>query len=489
MAEERIRVLSYAVRGPVVLKYGGELALMLLVLTLVPLVVSLMAADWSSSLRYGLVCAGLLLAGGWAVRLPAPDHIQDNEALTITALAFLATSLLMSWPLMTGDIRFLDALFEAVSGITTTGLSTLGQVAHRPASFLFQRAWMQWYGGLGIVVLSVALLMGHRAAARRLADPIHTGENLVVTARTHARHSLVIYVCLTLLGLALVWPLCGDGFSALIHVLAAVSTGGFSGYNDSLAGQDRYASTALMAVAFLGAVSLPLYWRSYHAGWRNSWRVFTRDMELRALLTGCLVLSVLLGWLAWLHGMGAPWYHGFLMGFSAQTTTGFASTEVAAMDPASKLLMIIAMMTGGSIGSSAGGFKLLRLLILLRLLQLVIRRATLSPHAVADPYLAGQKLESDDILRAMQLILLFIALVVLSWLPFVILGYDPLDALFEVVSASATVGLSTGITRPELEPFLKGVLCFDMLAGRLEIIALLVVLYPRNWVGRRGQIS
>jgi trk system potassium uptake protein TrkH len=157
------------------------------------------------------------------------------------------------------------------------------------------------------------------------------------------------------------------------------------------------------------------------------------------------------------------------------------------MDPASKLLMIVSMLVGGSVGSSAGGFKLLRLLILLRFLQFMILRSALPSHAVAQPYLARQKLESDDIQRALLLILVFGGIVFLSWLPFVVLGYDPLDALFEVASACGTVGLSSGITRPELEVVLKGVLCFDMIAGRLEIIALLVVLYPRNWIGRRSR--
>jgi trk system potassium uptake protein TrkH len=178
-----------------------------------------------------------------------------------------------------------------------------------------------------------------------------------------------------------------------------------------------------------------------------------------------------------------------MMGVSAQTTTGFSTMSITGMDAASKVVMIVSMLLGGSVGSSAGGFKLLRLLILLRLLQLMIRRTGMPPHAVAEPYLAGRKLESDDVLRALQLIILFIGLVVASWLPFVVMGYDPLDALFEVVSASGTVGLSSGITRPGLEPLLKGVLCFDMLAGRLEIIALLVVLYPRNWFGRRKEVQ
>jgi trk system potassium uptake protein TrkH len=427
--------------------------------------------------------------GARLARLPAPDRIQGNEALSITAIAFLISPLLMSWPMMTDGIPFVDALFEAISAVTTTGLSTLGSIEHRSTTFLFARAWMQWYGGLGIVVLSVALLMGHHAAARRLADPVESGETLVVTARTHARLSLIVYLAITALGVAVVWLLSGDGFSALVHVLAAVSTGGFSNLDSGLIGLGSPAAVAVMIIAFLGGVSFPLYWRAVHAGWGGGFRAFVDDVELRALLFGGLLVGGLLAWLAWRHGIEAPWYHGLMMGFSAQTTTGFATLPVADMDSVSKLVMVISMLVGGSVGSSAGGFKLLRLLILLRLLQLMILRSAIPPHAVAEPYLAGQKLETDDMLRALQLILLFIGIMVVSWLPFLALGYDPLDALFEVASACGTVGLSTGITRPELESVLKGVLCFDMLAGRLEIIALLVVLYPRNWIGRREETS
>ncbi len=159
------------------------------------------------------------------------------------------------------------------------------------------------------------------------------------------------------------------------------------------------------------------------------------------------------------------------------------------MDSTSKVVMLLSMLIGGSIGSSAGGFKILRLLILLRLLQLLLRRTTMPLHAVAEPYLGEQKLEADEASQALQLILLFLIVILASWIPFVVLGYDPLDALFEVVSASGTVGLSSGIARPELEPLLKGILCLDMLAGRLEIVALLVVLYPRTWFGRREKTS
>lgn len=486
MAEAGNKVLIYAVRGRVVLKYSGQLALVLALLTLVPLALAIYEQDYELLLRYMVICAGLLGGGGYLAALQAPDTIRTNEALTVTALAFLLPSLLMTWPIMTTGVDFVDAFFEAVSGVTTTGLSTMGDVGMRSASFLFLRSWMQWYGGLGFIVLSVALLIGHQVAARRLISPVESGEPLMATARTHARRSLIVYVALTLLGLAVVWPLSGDGFNALLHILSAVSTGGFSSFPNSLAGfMSRPASIAVMAVSFLSAVSLPLYWRACHAGWRKGVRTLLFDVELRTLLVAALLVSGLLVWLGYLHGSDAPWYHGLMLGFSAQTTTGYTTQPLLDMDPASKVVMSISMLIGGSVGSSAGGFKILRLLLLLRVLQLMLHRAAMPPHAVTPLTLAEQTLLPDEINRALQVILLYVILVVCSWLAFVVLDQDPLNSLFEVVSACGTVGLSTGITRPDLLPILKAILCFDMLAGRVEILALLIVLYPRNWFGRR----
>jgi trk system potassium uptake protein TrkH len=126
--EERTSVLTYAVRGRVVLKYCGQLMLMLMLLTLVPAGLALFSGEWVPAQRYGIVCCGLLLVGAGLARLPAPSRIQSNEALTITALAFVLSPLLMSWPLMATGISLTDALFEAISGVTTTGLSVLGSI-------------------------------------------------------------------------------------------------------------------------------------------------------------------------------------------------------------------------------------------------------------------------------------------------------------------------------------------------------------------------
>ena len=489
MAEESARVLSYAIRGRVVIKYLCLLALMLGVLTLVPLLVAMLDSDWMLAFRYGVVCVLLFMIGAFYSRLPVPARIQDNEALALTALAFVCGPLLMTWPMMTHNVAFVDALFESISGVTTTGLSTLGSIEQRPAAFLFARAWMQWYGGLGIIVLSVVLFMGHGIATRRLMFPEESSDNLATTARIHARHTLIIYVVLTIAGFVVVWAQTGSGFPALLNVLSAVSTGGFSPNDASLAAlPSRSAAITIMLICFLSAVSFPLYWHVTHAGVRNALREWVADPELRALVIVCLLIAGLLTWLSGLRGQEFDVYHSVMMGVSAQTTAGFATNSVVQMDSSSKLVLIISMMIGGSIGSSAGGFKLFRLLILMRVLLLMLRRVGMPPHAVVSSSLAGQRLEDDDIIRAFRLILLFIIIIVASWLPFLVLGYAPLDALFEVVSACGTVGLSTGIARPELEPLLKGVLCFDMLAGRVEIVALLILFYPRSWFGQKGEI-
>ena len=486
MADESFQALAYAVRPRVVAKYGAQVGLMLAALTTVPLGVALALGDVALAGRLALV-TGLLTALGLLSRLPVPERIQTNEALTTTALVFVIGSLLMSYPLMAAGLGFGDALFEAVSALTTTGLTTVTGLQDRPPAFLFARAWMQWYGGLGIVILSLALLMGHSAAARRLAEPTYTGETIVATTRTHARRVVVVYLALTVLAVAALWPLAGDGFTAVAHALATVSTGGFATHDASLAALPTGAAPAALGLAFLGAVSLPLY----HRVWLRGWHTAAADPELRGLLVATFLVATLTAGLA-AHagsGWGEALWHGALIGVSAQTGTGFTTLAPPQLGAPAQLVLIVAMLVGGSIGSTTGGIKILRLLILGKLLRATLQGTAVPAHAVVTPRLGNRPLEPDDLVRALALAGLFTGLVLASWLVFLAYGYAPLPALFEVASAVGTVGLTAGITRPELEPALKAILCFDMIAGRLEIIALLVVLYPRTWVGRRYRTS
>jgi trk system potassium uptake protein TrkH len=449
---------------------------------------SLVFAEYAQGLRYLIIVVGLLVVAAPTLRLQAAKHIQVNEALAIVALAFVISPLLMVYPMTGAGIGVMDALFESVSAVTTTGLTTVGSVQDKAKTFLFARAWIQWYGGLGIVVLSVALLMGHHMAARRLTEPT-SGESLVTTARTYARRMLGVYVVLTSVGVVIAWLVVGDGFTAVAHILTAVSTAGFSTFDDNLAAIDSWPGRfVIISFALLGAVPLALYYRVYQHGWREA----VADIELRALLVAILIVTVLLTGFMYVNAnmLGSETLaHAVLLGISAQTSTGFSSLEVRQLDPASKLVLIAAMYVGGGVGSTAGGVKILRVLILLRLVQLVIQRTTMPSHAVLEPRLGGKMLESEDITRALLLLLLFAAVVLISWTTFVAFGHPSLDALFEVVSATGTVGLSTGVASPELHWALKMTLCIDMLFGRLEIIALLVILYPRTWFGKRATVA
>jgi trk system potassium uptake protein TrkH len=217
--------------------------------------------------------------------------------------------------------------------------------------------------------------------------------------------------------------------------------------------------------------------------------VLLRDPEVKALLPVILIVCALLAW-SLSQRSGLPWpvalEQSLLLGVSAQTTTGFSTLSVTELDATSKLVLITSMLIGGSTGSTAGGVKLLRMLVMARLLQYFLQRTAMPPHASARPRLAGRPLEAIDVELAALVVVLFMAAAGLSWLVFLAYGYPALDALFEVVSALGTVGLSTGIAAPDLETPLKLLLCVDMLLGRLELLALLVLLYPRTWIGRRS---
>jgi len=477
--------LSYAVRFRVLGKYFGQLCLVVAALTVVPLVVSLLDGETQIAYRYVAVVTALAGLGGLLGRMHAPSDVQVNEAMVLVAFMFLFTPLVMSFPIMGSGLSFPDALFEAVSGSTTTGLSTVKSLEGSSNAFLFARAWMQWYGGLGIMVLSLALLFRPGLTAKRFAVTESGEEDLVGGTKAHARRVLVVYATLTGAGILLLWAAGTGPFDALLYTMASVSTGGFAPHDGSLAalgGPSGQLSVILVCLA--GAVPLGFYHRLFKQARRPS----TDTPQIRGLLVMGAVVSLLLG-ICLVVTQEVEWtqalHHAPILAFSAQTTAGFSSMDLSQLHASSKIVLIMGMVVGGGVGSTAGGLKVLRLLIFLNLIGVVLQRACTSKHAVVTPLIAGQGLEETELQEALLIILLFVTVIFLSWLPFVWMGYNPLDSLFEVVSATATVGLSVGVVRPELPVFLKGILGLDMLLGRLEILAWLVMIYPRTWIGRR----
>ncbi len=482
---KQLSTLTYAIRPRVVTFYLGRLGFVLAILMLPPLGASLLFGESDLTLAYAAT-SSLVAAVAWlATRQPAPESIQINEALAISALAFIGAALANAPAFWVAGLQPIDALFEAVSGVTTTGLSTAGSVADRPRTYLVARAWSQWYGGLGIVVLSAAVMAGHGPAFRRLVAPDGASDEITAASRIYARRVFVFYLTATLLGITGLVLLSVPALHAVTHALAGISTGGFSSFDTSIAPLSGPAAYLLMALGVAGGISLPLYFRTSQQGWRQLFR----DPEPLAFAAILLLLALGVA-ILFLEQSGLPiedaLYHGGILALSAQTTTGFSSLDLGQQPGAVLVLLVVSMAVGGSVGSTAGGLKLMRVLMLLKLFRSLVTRASLASHAVVSHWWGERKLEGSTVERLLLYMLLFIFLVFLSWLAFIFYGYDPVEALFEVVSATATAGLSTGITGPELPVPLKLLLCFDMLAGRVEIVAVLVVLYPGSWLGRRS---
>lgn len=482
-----MRVLQYSVRLPILIRYAGQLLIVLAALSSVPFVVSLFFGDHGTALRYAIVITVISVLGIAGTRLRPQGVMQNNEAMVITAAIFILSPLAMTWPVMASGLDFSDALFECISAVTTTGLSTVAVAGLDMSTLLFSRAWMQWIGGLGIVVLCMAVLIQPGLTAKRLNIEESFEEDILGGTRAIARNTLVVYTAMTAAGIIVLMVTGVHWYDALLYSLTAISTGGFAPYSGSLAGLPNVLSQfSVIAIAIGGATSLLLFSQIYERGWRK----FFLDSQLQAFIATAVVIAAALTLVLWLQhelSLSESLRHGILNGLSALSTAGFSSTDIGGTSNGSKLILILAMAVGGCAGSTAGGIKIIRLLILFRLLYLLIQKAAAPSKAVLEARLNGRKLGVDEMLNAVTIFVLFNIITMLSWLPFLTAGHPPLDSLFEVVSALGTVGLSSGITSIELPVYLKGILCINMLLGRLEIVAWLVFFYPGTWIGKRKE--
>ena len=482
MAPSLTASLTFAVRPRVIAHFGGRILVALGLLLLVPLTVCILAGDNAVVMRLSMTIAILLVIGVLGARLRISEPMQHNEALVLAALTFVLPPLILIYPLTGYGVESIDAWFEGVSAVTTTGLSTLGSPEALPGSLLFMRAWLQWLGGLAIVVLVLAFVGDSSFAARYLGFDRSEAQDIAGGTRAHARRAILIYVSLTIIGIVILALLRNDWAEATMYGLAAISTGGFASQSGSLTGFSQPAQAAVMALCLAGAIAFYSYYRPAY----RTWRVAIRDVQLRALLAMVVTVSAVLYWLFPATGSTLERAaHAIQMGISAQTTAGFSSLEVSETSTAAQLTMIAAMLTGGALGSTAGGIKMLRLVVMWRLLRLLLTRlaAPVSAHIVLR--VEGSRVSRKELESMLAVVFAFLLVLLGGWFAFLLGGHQPMPALFEVSSALATTGLSSGLSGPELQPALKAVLCIVMLMGRVETVALLVLIAPRTWIGNR----
>jgi trk system potassium uptake protein TrkH len=308
--------LRYAVRPRVIFKYFGQLCLVLAVLAMVPLVMSLIFGENYITVRYAIVVGALTALGLGTARLRAPSGMQANEGMVLVALIFLFGPLTMCYPMMSSGLSFLDALFEAISGVTTTGLSTMATLVGAPATFLFGRAWMQWYGGLGIIVFSLAFVIQPGLLAKNLAVTETETDDLVGGTRAYARQVLKMYGALTALGIIGSLTVGVGFFDAVLYTFAAVSTGSFAPHDGSLATLGWPAQAWITLLCLAGAVPLMFYYGML----KKKRRVGVEFLQVQAIVVASLVVSLAVG--AAMHlSAGMPWsqvvHHAPLLAISA----------------------------------------------------------------------------------------------------------------------------------------------------------------------------
>ncbi|GKY88765.1 TrkH family potassium uptake protein [Sinisalibacter aestuarii] len=415
----------------------------------------------------------------------AKARLDRLHAFLLTASIWLVAGLVGALPLWVWALDPVDAIFEAMSGITTTGSTVMSGLDDTPRGILFWRALLQLLGGVGFVVTGMALLPMLRVGGMQLyrTESSEKGEKELRTAAAYALATLTIYLGLVLLAAITYWAGGMSPFDATTHAMTTLSTGGYSNYDASFG---HFTSPFLQwsATLFMLAGGLPFVWYI---------RVYTRrtfhSEQVTAFLGSVAVVILLLTvWLAWADAV--PLAVALrLVAFnvvSVVTTTGYATADYLTWGPVFAVAFFVLTPVGGCTGSTAGGAKAMRWLILFRAVKDRVRAINL-PHGVFVTRYEGRAV-SDDVLSGVVSFFFFYVLtvgVVAIILDFE--GLDTLTALSAALTAVANVGPGVGeIVGPAgnfatLPDFAKSVLAFAMYAGRLEMLTVFVLFTPAFW--------
>ncbi|ABV95642.1 potassium uptake system protein TrkH (plasmid) [Dinoroseobacter shibae DFL 12 = DSM 16493] len=416
-------------------------------------------------------------------RRPLPDDLRGVEAIVTIALVFGMSAVFVTPAFMALGMPVVDALFEAVSGATTTGLSVAFNPDAWPFAGHFLRAWVQWCGGLVMATAVLAMLLPSGLPARKLGQAgIDQGDRIAST-RKQARQLLTAYAALTGIMTLATMATIPDWREALAVTLSAVSTAGFAPRSDSLASYAPLAQGMVMLSCVLGAVSLLSFVLLSQGKWRQAWRLGSlRRVGLTVILFVAALIAFLVA--AGERDAGAI-YSSALNLISGLTTAGFSTGPISDLGPV-LLLIVVAMVLGGDVGSTAGGLKLARVAVIVGAILHAGQRLRLPRNAVAPLRQNGEPVAPETLVSILGLLGIYLGALMLLWLHILAHGHDALGALFEATSTLSTVGLSTGITGPSMSVDLKLSMTFAMWLGRVEFFAVLLLLAPRTWRGTTG---
>ncbi len=468
----------------------GALAVALAAVLLVPLPLSLSDRDGvhtaflvSSALSGGL--GGILLAGARG-RSPELTHREGFAVVTLGWVLFgVVGALPYRW---SGAVpSAVDAVFESVSGFTTTGATILTDIEALPRSLLLWRALTHWLGGMGIIVLGLAILPVLGVGGMQLFRaevPGPTADRLRPRIQDTAKLLWGVYVGLTAAEIVLLMLGGLTWFDAVCHAFATMATGGFSTRNASVgAFGSAYVDAVVTVFMLLAGINFALH----HAALTGRWRKALRNEELRAYLAlaGGATLVTAAANAGTFASVAENLRYSAFQAVSILTTTGFGTADYETWPFLCQVLLVLLMFVGGSAGSTGGGMKVSRVLLILKHAWAQVW-SLIHPRGVRVVKLDGDPVPSEVLQGVLGFFALYLVVVGAGALGMAALGVDPVTSVASVVACVGNIGPGLGGVGPadnyaHLPQLGKALLTFCMLVGRLELFTVLVLFHPNAW--------
>lgn len=448
--------------------------------------------DWVSLFACTLVFGVLGLVLWRGTELPSGGSPGKRAAQSV-GVTWLVISLAGSVPyIVSGMMRWDLALFESVSGLTGTGATVLSPIEGNGQGLLFYRQMTQWVGGMGILVLAVAILPFLGVGGMELFRAESAGpqtDQLVPRISQTARRLWSVYCVLT--GLAVIgFLLAGTSlYDAVSHAATGVGTGGFSPYNDSIAHFDSIAvEVAAMCAMFLGAVKFTLFYAAFKG---RDIRVFWRSSEFRFFVSILVVATAFVTTLNVRDGMGfgrALRDSAFNV-ISLMSSCGFGTADFTQWVPATQLVLLFLMVTAAMAGSTSGAVKLFRIQVLLKHAWREVRRVR-RPSGVFPVRLGSEPVPEDTVRSVLGYVMLYVVIAVAGIVVICLIGADLVTTTGSVMTSMGGIGPGLGEAGPASNFLVfdlpqRLILMFLMLLGRLEIFPLILFLVPTVAAGRR----
>jgi len=469
----------------------GLLTTMLAAAMLIPMAIDLYygAADWQVFAVSALLTAFVGVAVWLATTRREPFELGLKQAFLLTNGAWILIGVFGALPFMFCELPLspADAIFESVSGITTTGSTVLQQIEDASHGILIWRALLQWLGGVGIVVMAMAVLPMLSVGGMQLfrTESYDSAEKVVPRAAQLAGGIGLVYACLTAAWTAMLSVAGMEFFDAIAHAMTTIATGGYSTRTASIGAFD---SVAIEWIIIFGMIAGSLPFAHYLAMLRGGWKPLLMDPQVRWFLTLLIAVTSLLCWYLNATGMnlGSAIRQSSFNAVSIMTGTGFGSANFSAWGGFASTLLLMVMFIGGCGGSTTCGIKVFRLQVLATTARVQMSRL-LRPHAVVLAYYNRRPVAPEVMDSVMGFFYIYILSFVLLAVLLGMTGLDFITALSGSATSISNVGPGLGnligadgnfSTVPDAA---KWLMAFGMLLGRLEFFTVLVMLAPAFW--------